>query len=163
MIKIFTTGGTFDKSYNHINGQLFFEKTHIPQMIKRSKCNLKINVETIVMKDSLDLTKKDILKIVSACEKEISSHIIITHGTDTMTRTAEHIANRNLTKKTIILTGAMIPYAFGSSSDGFFNLGCALSFVQTLKPGVYITMQGEYFYWNQVKKNLNKGLFERIN
>ena len=94
MIKIFTTGGTFDKSYNHINGQLFFEKTHIPQMIKRSKCNLKINVETIVMKDSLDLTKKDILKIVSACEKETSSHIIITHGTDTMTRTAEYIANR---------------------------------------------------------------------
>ena len=89
--------------------------------------------------------------------------IIITHGTDKIVSTAKALANSNLDNKTIVLTGAMIPYAFGSSSDGFFNLGCALSFVQTLKPGVYITMQGEYFYWNKVKKNLNKGLFERIN
>ena len=88
--------------------------------------------------------------------------IIITHGTDTITKTAELIAKENLKNKTIILTGAMIPYAFGSSSDGFFNLGCALSFVQTLNPGVYITMQGEYFNWNEVKKNKKFGFFEKI-
>ncbi len=163
MIKIFITGGTFDKSYDHINGKLFFEKTHLPEMIKRSKCNLDIQVKTILMKDSLDLSNEDVSKIVNTCKKEKSNNIIITHGTDTMTNTARLIAEQKLSNKTIILTGAMIPYAFGSSSDGFFNLGCALSFVQTLKPGVYITMQGEYFEWDKVKKNGNKGVFERIN
>ena len=163
MIKIFITGGTFDKSYDHINGKLFFEKTHLPEMIKRSKCNLEIQVKTILMKDSLDLSNEDVSKIVNTCKKETSNKIIITHGTDTMTNTAKLIAEQNLSNKTVILTGAMIPYAFGSSSDGFFNLGCALSFVQTLKPGVYITMQGEYFDWNKVKKNSKKGVFERIN
>ena len=163
MIKIFITGGTFDKSYDHINGKLFFEKTHLPEMIKRSKCNLDIQVKTILMKDSLDLSNEDVSKIVNSCKKEKSNNIIITHGTDTMTNTARLIAEQKLSNKTIILTGAMIPYAFGSSSDGFFNLGCALSFVQTLKPGVYITMQGEYFEWDKVKKNGKKGVFERIN
>ena len=163
MIKFLITGGTFDKSYNHVNGELFFKKTHLPEMIKRSKCNLKISFETITMKDSLDLTKEDIYYIVNACKKTRYNKIIITHGTDTITKTAELIAKENLKNKTIILTGAMIPYAFGSSSDGFFNLGCALSFVQTLNPGVYITMQGEYFNWNEVKKNKKFGFFERIN
>lgn len=163
MIKIFITGGTFDKSYDYINGKLFFEKTHLPEMIKRSKCNLDIQVKTIIMKDSLDLSNEDVSKIVNTCKKEQSNKIIITHGTDTMTNTARLIAEQKLSNKTIILTGAMIPYAFGGSSDGFFNLGCALSFVQTLKPGVYITMQGEYFEWNKVKKNSKKGIFERIN
>ena len=163
MIKIFITGGTFDKSYDHINGKLFFEKTHLPEMIKRSKCNLDIQVKTILMKDSLDLSNEDVSKIVNICKKDKSNNIVITHGTDTMTNTARLIAEQKLSNKTIILTGAMIPYAFGSSSDGFFNLGCALSFVQTLKPGVYITMQGEYFEWDKVKKNSKKGVFERIN
>ena len=161
MIKIFITGGTFDKSYDYINGKLFFEKTHLPEMIKRSKCNLNIDVETIIMKDSLDLSVKDVSNIVKSCKNEKNDKIIITHGTDTMTNTAELIAKEKIINKTIILTGAMIPYAFGSSSDGFFNLGCALSFVQILQPGVYITMQGEYFKWNEVVKNNTKGLFER--
>ncbi len=161
MIKIFITGGTFDKSYDHINGNLFFEKTHLPEMIKRSKCLLDIEIETILMKDSLDLTSKDVSRIVEFCKNEKSNRIIITHGTDTITNTAMMITNQKLLNKTIILTGAMIPYAFGSSSDGFFNLGCALSFVQTLKPGVYITMQGEYFKWHEVEKNNKIGVFER--
>ena len=161
MIKIFITGGTFDKSYNHINGNLFFEKTHLPEMIKRSKCLLDIEIETILMKDSLDLTSEDVSRIVESCKNEKSNRIIITHGTDTITNTAKFISNQKLLNKTIILTGAMIPYAFGSSSDGFFNLGCALSFVQTLNPGVYITMQGEYFKWNEVEKNNEIGVFER--
>ena len=161
MIKIFITGGTFDKSYDHINGKLFFEKTHLPEMIKRSKCRLEIEIETIVMKDSLDLTAKDVSMIVDSCKNEKSNRIIITHGTDTITNTAKLISNQKLVNKTIILTGAMIPYAFGSSSDGFFNLGCALSFVQTLEPGVYITMHGEYFKYNEVEKNNEIGVFER--
>ena len=160
MIKIFITGGTFDKSYDYINGKLFFEKTHLPEMITRSKCRLDIEIETILMKDSLDFKSEDIYKIVNACKNEKSNQIIITHGTDTMTNTAKLIADLNLSNKTIILTGAMIPYAFGSSSDGFFNLGCALSFVQTLKTGVYITMHGQYFEWNKVKKNKKIGVFE---
>ena len=161
MIKIFITGGTFDKSYDYINGNLFFEKTHLPVMINRSKCRLDIEIETIVMKDSLDLTSEDVSRIVDSCKNEKSNRIVITHGTDTITNTAKLISNQKLINKTIILTGAMIPYAFGSSSDGFFNLGCALSFVQTLKPGVYITMQGEYFEWNKVIKNKQLGVFQR--
>ena len=162
MIKILITGGTFDKSYDSINGVLFFEKTHIPRMLKRSKCKLSVKVETLMMKDSLEMDKNDVNKIVDACKREISEMIIITHGTDRMINTAEKLSKENFNNKTIILTGAMIPYAFGSSSDGFFNLGCALSFVQTLPKGIYITMHGEYFDWNSVKKNKKKGIFERI-
>ena len=161
MIQILITGGTFDKSYNHISGDLFFEKTHIPEMLERSKCRLDVNVKTLMMIDSLEMTKKDIEKIIDECKKTKSSRIVITHGTDTMVNTAEKIAEK-IKNKTIVLTGAMIPYAFGSSSDGFFNLGSALSFVQTLDIGVYIAINGQYFNFNQVKKNKEKGYFEKV-
>ena len=121
---------------------------------------LDIEIETIVMKDSLDLTTKDVSMIVDSCKNEKSNRIIITHGTDTIINTAKLISNQKLVDKTIILTGAMIPYAFGSSSDGFFNLGSALSFVQTLKNGVYISINGQYFDFDKVRKNINKGYFE---
>tara|TARA_B100000524_G_scaffold285298_1_gene160694 strand:+ start:1664 stop:2149 length:486 start_codon:yes stop_codon:yes gene_type:complete len=160
MIQIFITGGTFDKSYNHISGDLFFEKTHIPEMLKRSKSRLSVNIKTLMMIDSLDITQKNIEKIIDECRETKSSRIIITHGTDTMVRTATKIAEK-IKDKTIVLTGAMIPYAFGSSSDGFFNLGSALSFVQVLKKGVYITMNGQYFNYKNVKKNTDKGFFEK--
>ena len=143
MIQILITGGTFDKSYNHISGDLFFEKTHVPEMLKRSKCRLDVNVKTLMMIDSLEMTEKDIEKIINECKESKSSKIVITHGTDTMVNTASKIAEK-IKNKTIVLTGAMIPYAFGSSSDGFFNLGSALSFVQTLKNGVYISINGQY-------------------
>ena len=160
MIQILITGGTFDKSYNHITGDLFFEKTHIPEMLKRSKCRLNVDVKTLMMIDSLEMTKKDIEKIIDECKKTKSSRIVITHGTDTMVNTAEKIAEK-IKNKTIVLTGAMIPYAFGSSSDGFFNLGSALSFVQTLKNGVYIAINGQYFDYDKVEKNKLKGYFEK--
>ena len=162
MIKILITGGTFDKSYDSINGVLFFEKTHIPQMLKRSKCKLSVKVETLMMKDSLEMDKNDVNKIVDACKREKSEMIIITHGTDRMINTAEKLSKENLNNKTIILTGAMIPYAFGSSSDGFFNLGCALSFAQTLENGVYIAINGQCFDFDKVRKNNKKGYFEKI-
>ena len=157
---IFITGGTFDKSYNHISGDLFFDKTHIPEMLKRSKCRLNIEVKTLMMIDSLEMTEKDIEKIIEECQKSSSSRIVITHGTDTMVNTAKKIAEK-IKNKTIILTGAMIPYAFGSSSDGFFNLGSALSFVQTLKNGIYIAINGQYFDYDKVEKNKLKGYFEK--
>ncbi len=160
MIQILITGGTFDKSYNHISGDLFFEKTHIPEMLERSKCRLNVDVKTLMMIDSLEMTKKDIEKIIDECKKTKSSRIVITHGTDTMVNTAEKIAEK-IKNKTIVLTGAMIPYAFGSSSDGFFNLGSALSFVQTLEKGVYIAINGQYFDFDKVEKNKLKGYFEK--
>ena len=161
MIKIFITGGTFDKSYDYINGKLFFNKTHLPDMLKRSRCRLNVSVETLMMIDSLQMNKSQTAQIISKCKSSKSKRIVITHGTDKMVATAKALAKSNIQDKTVVLTGAMIPYAFGSSSDGFFNLGCALSFVQTLDPGVYITMQGEYFKWYEVEKNNEIGVFER--
>ena len=161
MIQIFITGGTFDKSYNHISGDLFFEKTHIPEMLKRSKSRLNVEVKTLMMIDSLEMTESDINKIIKECIDSKSERIVITHGTDTMVNTASKIAKK-INNKTIVLTGAMIPYAFGSSSDGFFNLGSALSFVQTLERGVYITMNGQYFNYNNVIKDKEKGYFKSL-
>ena len=163
MIKIFITGGTFDKSYDYINGKLFFNKTHLPEMLKRSRCRLKVSVETLMMIDSLEMNKSQTENIISKCKNSKSKRIVITHGTDKMVATAKALAKSNIQDKTVVLTGAMIPYAFGSSSDGFFNLGCALSFVQTLDAGIYITMQGQYFNWDEVDKNSIKGFFEKKN
>ena len=160
MIQILITGGTFDKSYNHVKGDLYFKKTHIPEMLERSKSRLNVNVKTLMMIDSLEMTQKDIQLIINECMNSKSKRIIITHGTDTMVRTASKIA-KEVKDKTIVLTGAMIPYAFGSSSDGFFNLGSALSFVQVLKKGVYVAMNGQYFKHDNVKKNIEKGFFEK--
>tara|TARA_B100000900_G_scaffold406744_1_gene418235 strand:+ start:98 stop:583 length:486 start_codon:yes stop_codon:yes gene_type:complete len=160
MIQIFITGGTFDKSYNHISGDLFFEKTHLPEMLQRSKCRLKVEVKTLMMIDSLEMSESDIFKIVEECKKSKSERIVITHGTDTMVNTANELAAK-IKDKTIVLTGAMIPYAFGSSSDGFFNLGSALSFVQTLEKGVFIAMNGQFFRNEDVKKNRDLGFFEK--
>ena len=160
MIQILITGGTFDKSYNHVIGDLYFKKTHIPEMLERSKSRLNVNVKTLMMIDSLEMTQKDIQLIINECINSKSKRIIITHGTDTMVRTASKIA-KEVKDKTIVLTGAMIPYAFGSSSDGFFNLGSALSFVQVLKKGVYVAMNGQYFKHDNVKKNIEKGFFEK--
>ena len=161
MIQIFITGGTFDKSYNHISGDLFFEKTHIPEMLKRSKSRLNVEVKTLMMIDSLEMTENDINKIIKECKDSKSKRIVITHGTDTMVNTAGKIAKK-IDDKTIVLTGAMIPYAFGSSSDGFSNLGSALSFVQTLETGIYIAMNGQYFKYNNVIKDKEKGYFKSL-
>ena len=160
MIQILITGGTFDKSYNHLKGDLYFKKTHIPEMLERSKSRLNVNVKTLMMIDSLEMTEKDIRLIINECINSKSKRIIITHGTDTMVKTATKIA-KEVKDKTIVLTWAMIPYAFGSSSDGFFNLGSALSFVQVLKTGVYVAMNGQYFKHDKVKKNIEKGFFEK--
>ena len=159
-IKIFATGGTFDKEYNEINGELFFKKTHLSELLDLGRSQLNVQIETLMMVDSLDMTDDSKKYIVNKCKEENTDHIIITHGTDTMVDTAALIA-KEIKDKTIILTGAMIPIKFGSS-DGLFNLGSALSFIQVIESGVYITMNGRYFKWDNVRKNKKLGVFERI-
>jgi L-asparaginase len=162
MIQIFITGGTFDKDYNYITGELFFKDTHLPQMLHRGRCTLDIDFKTLMMTDSLEMTEDDRTIIAHNCRRSKTDQIIITHGTDKIVETAEYLAKFGIEGKTIVLTGAMIPYAFGTSSDGFFNLGSALAFVQSLPPGVYIAMNGRYFTWENVKKNKKTGFFEEI-
>jgi L-asparaginase len=161
MIQIFITGGTFDKEYNYITGELTFTKTHVNDMLKRGRCGVDVDVRTIMMKDSLQMTEEDRNLILEACISSDSEKIVITHGTDTMVQTASHLAAAGL-PKTIVLTGAMIPYTFGTSSDGFFNLGSALGFVQCLDKGVYVVMNGRCFNWDNVKKNYTTGYFELL-
>ena len=159
-ITIFVTGGTFDKEYNEITGELYFKDTHIREILDSGRSLLDIDIKKLMLIDSLKMTKKDRVEIAQNCAESKSRHIIITHGTDTMRKTAEVISKKNL-NKTIVFTGAMIPYKFGSS-DGLFNLGCALAFVQSLPNGVYIAMNGKYFGWNEVQKNKHLGKFEKI-
>ncbi len=159
-IKILITGGTFDKEYDEINGTLYFKDTHVPEMLKLGRCRLDIQIRTVMMIDSLDMTEADRQLILENCKKSPEKKIVITHGTDTMVETAK-VLGENIKGKTIVLTGAMIPYAFGSS-DGLFNLGSALSFVQALPHGVYIAMNGKYFTWDNVRKNRERGVFEEI-
>jgi L-asparaginase len=159
-IRIFVTGGTFDKEYNELTGELFFKETHIPEMLQRSRSSLDVTVRTIMMIDSLQMTDGDRELIAYQCKNAKESQIIITHGTDTMTITAKVLAEM-VPEKTIIITGAMIPYKFGSS-DGFFNLGAALAFVQSLPHGVYVVMNGRAFNWDNVRKNRQTGQFEEI-
>jgi len=159
-IKIFATGGTFDKEYNEINGELYFKETNLFKLLQLGRSRVEVQIETLMMIDSLEMTDSDRNYILDKCMNESTDKIIITHGTDTMVDTAKLIASR-IKNKVIILTGAMIPIKFGSS-DGLFNLGSALSFAQILEPGIYITMNGQYFYWDNVQKNKKLGIFERI-
>lgn len=162
MIQVFVTGGTFDKEYNYITGELYFQDTHLKEMFERGRSEVPIDIKTLMMIDSLDMTEEDISIIVHNCRKSPHQRILITHGTDRIVNTARVLADSAIENKTIVLTGAMIPYAFGTSSDGFFNLGSALAFVQVLPPGVYIVMNGRYFSWNNVRKNRQTGTFEEM-
>ena len=160
-VRVFVTGGTFDKEYNELTGTLAFEDTHLPEMLRLGRCRLDVSIRTLMMVDSLDMTAADRALIAEQCRTAVEMRIVITHGTDTRVETAEVLA-RTFPRggdKTIVVTGAMIPYAFGSS-DGLFNLGSALSFVQVLPPGVYIAMNGRYFDWERVRKNRETGVFE---
>ena len=158
-IRILVTGGTFDKQYDELTGRLFFRDTHVQEMLGRGRCRLDVAIETVMMVDSLELDDAGRGQIVERCRSTAERAIIVTHGTDTMVDTARAIAEASLRDRTVVLTGAMVPYAFGSS-DGLFNLGSALSFVQVLTPGVYVAMNGQYFPWDKVRKNRASGVFE---
>ena len=162
MVQIFITGGTFDKEYDYLTGTLKFEETHVNEMLDRGRCTVAHNVRTLMMIDSLEMTDADRDIIAHNIGRSAASQIIVTHGSDTMVETATYLASRFPAGKTIVLTGAMIPYAFGSSSDGFFNLGSAISFVQVLPQGVYVVMNGQHFRWDGVRKNRETGFFERL-
>lgn len=159
-INVIVTGGTFDKEYDPLTGQLYFNHTHVPEMLRLGRSRLDVHIKTIMMRDSLNMTDSDRKKILHECQTSQDDKILIIHGTDTMTETAK-LLGRNIKDKTIILTGAMVPYAFGSS-DGLFNLGSAMAYLQILKHGVYISMNGKYFHWDNVRKNTSVGLFEEI-
>lgn len=158
-IRILVTGGTFDKEYNELTGALFFRNSHVAEMLRLGRCRLDIEIETVTMIDSLDMTDAVRAQVVERCRQSPEEALVITHGTDTMIQTARALAEAGLAGKTIVLTGAMIPYAFGSS-DGLFNLGSALSFAQVLPPGVYVAMNGMHFRWDRCVKNRESGHFE---
>ena len=157
-IRIFVTGGTFDKEYNELTGELFFKETHLHDMLARGRCRLDVDVETLMMIDSLQMTDAGRELILGRCLATPHERIVVTHGTDTMEETAA-VLGRGIAGKTVVLTGAMVPYTFGSS-DGMFNLGTALAFAQTLGPGVWVAMNGRCFAWNRVHKNRALGIFE---
>jgi len=160
-IRILITGGTFDKEYDELTGRLFFKDTHLPEMLRRGRCLLDVAAETVMMVDSLELDDRGRQQIVTRARQCEERAVVVTHGTDTMVRTAHALAAAEIPEKTIVLTGAMVPYAFGSS-DGLFNLGSALSFVQVLPPGVYVAMNGQHFRWDRVRKNAASGCFEAL-
>ena len=162
MIQVFVTGGTFDKEYNFITGKLYFRNTHLREMFERGRCTVDLDIKTLMMIDSLDLTDTDREIIAYNCKKSENDRIIVTHGTDTIVETARVIAESGINDKTIVLTGALIPATFGTSSDGFFNLGSTLAFVQSLPYGVYISMNGRFFNWDKVVKNTKTGFFEEL-
>lgn len=159
-IRILITGGTFDKEYNELTGELFFKDTHLQEMLRLGRCRVDVDVRTLMMIDSLEMTREDRQVIADHCQRADEKKIIITHGTDTMAETASFLAGK-IADKTIVITGAMIPYKFGSS-DGLFNLGSAMAFVQTLVPGVYVAMNGKCFSWDNVRKNRKTGEFEEL-
>lgn len=159
-IRVFVTGGTFDKEYNELTGELYFKDTHMNDLLEMGRSHLHVEIRTLMMIDSLKMYDSDRELIATQCRSCEEKKIVITHGTDTMSATAEYLAKKNI-EKTIVLTGAMIPIKFGSS-DGLFNLGSALAFVQTLPAGVYVAMNGRYFNWDNVRKNKQTGVFEEI-
>jgi L-asparaginase len=161
-ILILASGGTFDKEYDEVTGQLRFHDSHLPKMLALGRCRLDVVVRTALMVDSLEMTDADRELLLAQCRRAAEERIVVTHGTDTMVETAGVLA-RGLegSGKTVVLTGAMVPFAFGSS-DGLFNLGSALSLVQALGPGVYIAMNGRYFAWDNCRKNRTLGVFEEL-
>ncbi len=161
MIRILVTGGTFDKEYDELRGRLFFKDTHVQEMLAKGRSRVPVSIDTLMMIDSLDMTEADRALVVEQCRLCEEDRIVVTHGTDTMVDTARAIAFAGLATKTVVLTGAMIPYAFGSS-DGLFNLGSALSFAHVLPPGVYVAMNGQHFRWDEVRKNRDTAVFERV-
>lgn len=159
-IRIFVTGGTFDKNYNEIDGTLSFGDSHVSELLALGRCRIEFKVRTLMMIDSLEMTDADRQTILDNCRSCKEDKIIITHGTDTMVETAT-LLGQNVKDKTIVVTGAMIPFTFGSS-DGLFNMGGAVAFVQCLPKGVYIAMNGRFFPWGNVRKNKKLGEFEEV-
>ncbi|HIM57879.1 MAG TPA: asparaginase [Gammaproteobacteria bacterium] len=156
-IKLLITGGTIDKIYNELNGELGFNQSHLKHMLERGRVGLDISLERLFLRDSLDMNDEDRDLILSKCLECNEDNILVTHGTDTLVETAKLLGNK-IKNKTIVLFGSMIPYSV-NNSDALFNLGVALSAVQLKKSGVYVVMNGRVFDFDRVKKDKNLGLF----
>jgi L-asparaginase len=157
-IRIFVTGGTFDKEYDELGGRLFFKDTHVQEMLGLGRSRVEAQISTLMMIDSLEMTEDERRSILDRCLAAKEDRILVTHGTDTMEKTAQ-LLGPAVKGKTVVLTGAMVPYKFGSS-DGLFNLGAALAFTQTLPHGVYVAMNGKHFHWDNVTKDRKTGEFK---
>jgi len=160
-VRLLITGGTIDKVYNQSNGDLEFDKTHFPEMAKRARIEVNLALEEIMLLDSLDMVDEDRNLILDRCSNCDEEFVLITHGTDTMCDTARLLGECSI-NKTIVLFGAMVPYAV-SKSDALFNFGCALGSLQLLKPGVYVAMNGRVLPWSDVEKNRSLGVFQSLN
>jgi L-asparaginase len=159
-IRIIITGGTFDKHYDEIKGSLTFKDTHLPEILAFLRCTVPIELELNQLIDSLDMHDSNRHRVRESCRAAPEERIVITHGTDTMVETAGVLGAADL-GKTIVLTGAMVPYIF-NNSDAVFNLGCALAAVQILPVGVFVAMNGRVFAWDNVRKNRERGVFEEL-
>lgn len=160
-LRIIITGGTFDKRYDAIRGQMTFKDSHLPEIVQFVRCGFPVELEINQLTDSLDMDDSNRQSVLDACVRASESHIVITHGTDTMQDTAAFLGRsiERLSGKRIVFTGAMVPYSV-SDSDALFNLGCAVAAVQFVVPGVYIAMNGRTFRWDQVRKDRQRGQFE---
>ncbi len=159
-IKLLVTGGTLDKTYNLHNGELHFIDSHVPEILAEGRCHAGVETETLMLKDSLEMTDADRAVIADVCNAARQQRIVITHGTDTLTDTAEYLAVR-VKDKTVVLLGAMVPWTI-RHSDAAFNLGAAISAVQCLPAGVHVVMNGRIFAAGRVRKNREEGVFEAI-
>ncbi len=159
-MRIIATGGTFDKHYDEVRGELTFKESHLPGILKQARITAPMVLEINQLIDSLHMQEANRQHLLTACRSAPEAQIVVIHGTDTMTLTARVLGEATLAK-TIVLTGAMIPYAI-QGSDALFNLGFACAAAQLLPHGVYIAMNGQIFAWDQVRKNTQGGVFEAI-
>lgn len=157
-IRIIITGGTFDKHYDPLRGVLTFTDSHLPDIIRQVRITDEVALEINQLVDSLDMGDANRLSVLEACRRAPERRIVITHGTDRMVETARVLGEAGL-PKTIVLTGAMVPYSV-SGSDALFNLGAAVAAVGLLPDGVFIAMNGRTFAWDTVRKNFEQGVFE---
>ena len=159
-LRILATGGTFDKHYDELTGTLGFADSHLPAVLARTRMTIPVALEVLPLLDSLDMHDADRARVLATCQRADEAAIVIVHGTDTMRETAAVLGAAGLAK-TVVLTGAMIPYAI-ANSDALFNLGCATAAAQILPPGVYVAMNGQVFSWDNVTKNRAAGVFQAL-
>ncbi len=157
-LRIIATGGTFDKQYDPLSGQLIFGDSILPSLLERARITAPYRFEPLLALDSLDMQDAHRQQVCEACARSDEAHIVIVHGTDTMRETAE-VLGRAALPKTIVLTGAMVPCRI-DGSDAQFNLGFACAAATLCEPGVYVAMNGQIFPWHAVRKNRNAGWFE---
>lgn len=159
-IRIISTGGTFEKIYNPLTGALEFASSHLDTIAERVRLNPPFATQTLMLMDSLEMQDEHRARIAQAVKQSPESRIVIVHGTDTMALTARHLWAVAPTK-TVVLTGAMVPYAI-KASDALFNLGVAVCAARLATPGVYVAMNGQVFAGDAVRKDREAGRFETV-